>query len=282
MLEIKVKNNFGEILNLSSSTAYTLYKVEGITPPKINISTSANATSDGDTVNSVRAEKRNIVLYLKIDNDVENNRLKLYRHFPLKKNLTVYCKTDTRDMCIEGKVELIEPALFDKKQAVQISIICPQPYFKAIDDLVTNFAEISSLFEFPFSISNTGKEFSVITNNVRKSIVNNGEFDTGVEIKIFATGEVVNPVIYDAFRRTHIKLNMTLQTNDTVVINTNKGKKSITLIRSGVESNAMGNLAATSKWLQLYVGDNVFTYTADSGSSNLQLTFISSPAYGGV
>lgn len=282
MLEIKVKNNFGEILNLSSSTAYTLYKVEGITPPKMNISTSANATSDGDTVNSVRAEKRNIVLYLKIDNDVENNRLKLYRHFPLKKNLTVYCKTDTRDMCIEGKVELIEPALFEQKQAVQISILCPQPYFKAIDDLVTNFAEISSLFEFPFSISNTGKEFSVITNNVRKSIVNNGEFDTGVEIKIFATGEVVNPVIYDAFRRTHIKLNMTLQTNDTVVINTNKGKKSITLIRRGVESNAMGNLAATSKWLQLYVGDNVFTYTADSGSSNLQLTFISSPAYGGV
>lgn len=282
MLEIKVKNNFGEVLNLSSSTAYTLYKVEGITPPKMNISTSANATSDGDTVNSVRAEKRNIVLYLTIDNDVENNRLKLYRHFPLKKNLTVYCKTDTRDMCIEGKVELIEPALFEQKQAVQISIICPQPYFKAIDDLVTNFAEISSLFEFPFSISNTGKEFSVITNNVRKSIVNNGEFDTGVEIKIFATGEVVNPVIYDAFRRTHIKLNMTLQTNDTVVINTNKGKKSITLIRSGVESNAMGNLAATSKWLQLYVGDNVFTYTADSGSSNLQLTFISSPAYGGV
>ena len=282
MLEIKVKNNFGEILNLSTSTAYSLYKVDGITPPKMNISTSANATSDGDTVNSVRAEKRNIVLYLKIENDVENNRLKLYRHFPLKQNIVIFCKTDTRDMCIEGKVELIEPALFEQKQAVQISIICPQPYFKAIDDLVTNFAEISSLLEFPFSISNTVKEFSVITNNVRKSIVNNGEFDTGVEIKIFATGEVVNPVIYDAFRRTHIKLNMTLQTNDTVVINTNKGKKSITLIRSGVESNAMGNLAATSKWLQLYVGDNVFTYTADSGSSNLQLTFISSPAYGGV
>ena len=282
MLEIKVKNNFGEILNLSSSTAYTLYKVEGITPPKMNISTSANATSDGDTVNSVRAEKRNIVLYLTIDNDVENNRLKLYRYFPLKRDITICCKTDTRDMCIEGKVELIEPALFEQKQAVQISIICPQPYFKAIDDFVTYLAETNNLFSFPVSISSVGTELSAITNNVRKSIVNSGEIDTGIIINLFATGEVVNPVIYDAFKRTHIKLNFTMQTNDLIVINTNSGKKSVTLIRDGVEYNAMGYLVPTSDWLKLYSGDNVFTYAADSGTSNLQLTFTSSILYGGV
>lgn len=50
----------------------------------MNINTSVNATSDGETINSVRANKRNIVLYVAIQGEVERNRLNLYKYFPPK------------------------------------------------------------------------------------------------------------------------------------------------------------------------------------------------------
>jgi hypothetical protein len=70
--------------------------------------------------------------------------------------------------------------------------------------------------------------------------------------------------------------------SDTIVINTNVGEKSIELIRDGVSYNALGYMAQDSTWFVVEAGDNVFTYDADSGNSNLQLTFTTSILYSGV
>lgn len=282
MYECRVKNNNGEVLNLTTSSKYTLYKITGLQPPVSMINTSTNATSDGVTENSVRVDKRNIVLYIALEGDIEESRINLYKYFPLKKTITIYFKNGRRDVRIEGKVELIECDLFSNRQVAQISVICPQPYFKAINDIVSYFSEISKLFEFPFSIPASGIEFSAITTNIRKSIINSGDVPSGLIIDMYAIGTVVNPVIYDVFKRTHIKLMLTMEANDRIIINTNQGKKSVTLIRGGVATNVLGYLYPDSTWLTLEAGDNVFTYDTESGTSNLQLTFTSSVLYGGV
>jgi hypothetical protein len=183
---------------------------------------------------------------------------------------------------IEGYTELIDVKLFTNQQVAQISVMCPQPYFKGVHDFVTYFSQTDSLFSFPFAIGKSGVELSVIGEEIRKNIINAGEIETGMIIEIFATSEVVNPVIYDVFKRTHIKLNLTMHANDTIVINTNSGQKGITLLRAGIESNVMGYLVPTSTWLKLYSGDNVFTYDAEAGESNMQLTFKTLALYGGV
>lgn len=282
MLEVKVKNNSGELLNLTTGKNYTLYKIDGLQPPAVTINSANKSTSDGITINNVSVEKRNIVLYMSIEGNVERNRINLYKYFPLKQTVTVYFKNNTRDVFIEGYVEIIECDFFSNKQIAQISLICPQPYFSAVDELISYFSDLTSMFEFPFNIDVDGVVMSEITTNVRKSIINVGDVESGVIIKMYAIGEVVNPIIYDVFKRTHIALNYTLEPNDQIIINTNIGKKSITLIRNGVTSNAMGYMTPDSKWLTLGQGDNVFTYDADSGNSNLQLTFTTSVLYGGV
>jgi len=282
MYELKVKNHIDEILNLSTHSGYEVYKIDGLQPPAVNINRSKNATSDGDTVNSMSANSRNIVIYIAIKGDVETNRINLYRYFPLKKTIELYFKNGTRNVHIEGLVELIECDIFTNMQVAQISIICPQPYFKDVTELVSYFNEISALFTFPFSIAASGMELSTITTNIRKAIINTGDVDTGLIISLYAIGEVVNPVIYDVFNRTHIKLNITLKASDQVIINTNVGKKSITLIRDGSSINIMGYMQPDCKWLTLAVGDNVYTYDADSGVSNMQLTFSTALLYGGV
>lgn len=282
MYTLKVQNDRGDMLSLSDNKKYNVYKIEGLNPPKANINSAANTTTDGSNINSVRLENRNIVIYMTIEGEVEANRINLYKYFPVKKTVTLYFSNGSRDVYIEGTVELIECDLFTNKQVAQISIICPKPYFKDIDYLITTFGDISSLFAFPFAISKDGVEVSAVTSNVRKSIINSGDVETGVIIKLFAVGVVVNPVIYDVFKKTHLRLNFTLQASDTIVINTNVGEKSIELIRDGVATNLMGYMAKDSKWLTLESGDNVFTYDCDSGGSNLQLTFTSSILYGGV
>lgn len=282
MYEFKVKNDKGEVTNLSTSPKYEIYKITGLQPPAASINSSSNATTDGSTVNSVRVGTRNIVIYIELGGDIEESRLELYKIFPIKKNVTLYYKNGRRDVYIEGRVEVIECDQFTKKQIAQISILCPQPYFKAAEDLVSYFSDISALFSFPFSLAAEGVELSSITRNVRKSIINTGDIESGLIIDLYAVGEVLNPVIYDVFQRTHIKLMFTMIAGDRIVINTNAGAKSITLIRGGVESNIMGYMLPDSAWLTLGAGDNVFTYDADNGKGNLQLTFTASILYGGV
>ena len=282
MYSLKVENDRGNTLELTGNPNYNVFKIEGLNPPKATINSSVNTTTDGSSINSVRMENRNIVIYATIEGNVEANRINLYKYFPVKKTVKLYFSNKSREVYICGTVELIECDLFSNKQVAQISIICPRPYFKNVDDLVTMFSDVSKMFSFPFAIAKTGVEFSSISTNQRRSIINTGDTETGVVIKLFATGSVVNPVVYDVLKRTQLRLNFTMIPSDTVVINTNIGEKSIELIRDGVSYNALGYMAQDSTWFMLEAGDNVFTYDADSGNSNLQLTFTTSVLYSGV
>lgn len=282
MYTLKVENDRGDTLQLTNNPDYTVFKIEGLNPPKATINSSVNTTTDGSSINSVRLEDRNIVIYMTIEGDVENNRIKLYKYFPVKKTVKLYFSNSSRSVYIEGTVEVIECDMFSNKQIAQISIICPKPYFKDVENLTTTFSDISSMFEFPFSIGKSGIEISSITTNQRRSIINSGDIETGAVIKLFATGTVINPVIYDVLKRTQLKLNFSMLSGDTIVINTNVGEKGIELIRDGVSYNAMGYMAKDSVWFELESGDNVFTYSAESGTSNLQITFTTAILYSGV
>lgn len=282
MYTLKVKNNRGDELYLTDSRDYTIYKIVGLDPPAANINYSENAASDGGKINSVKVGKRNIVLYIKLNGDIETNRIGLYKYFPIKKAVTLYFQNDSRDVYISGVVETLECNQFANPQVAQISIICADPYFKDINDMEIKLSDVTPLFEFPFSAPAEGIEFSRLTINNRKTIINTSDIDTGVIIELYASGTVVNPTLYDVLGGKHIKLNLTMQPADTIIINTNIDRKSITLIRAGVSSNALGYMRPDSKWFTLQAGDNVFTYDCDSGSANLLITFTASILYSGV
>ncbi len=279
---LKVKNNRGEIMELTHNKRYNVYKIEGLTPPQASINSSVNTTQDGSKINSVRLENRNIVIYLTIEGEVEKNRINLYKYFPPKKDITLYFKNKSRNVYIEGTVELIECDIFANKQIAQISIICGKPYFKDVQSLISIFSDISPLFEFPFSIEAEGIELSTLSTNQRKTIINTGDVDTGIIIELFALGTVVNPVLYNVQTAEKMLLNFELQTSDKLIINTNIGEKTITLLRAGVSYNAMGYMSPDSTWFVLTNGDNHFTYNAESGTSNLQITFKTNLLYSGV
>lgn len=282
MYKLQVKNPRGETLTLTDNPNYNVFKIEGLTPPQATVNTSANSTTDGVKINSARVGARNIIIYMTIEGNAEANRLNLYKYFPVKKSVELYFKNGSRNVSIDGTVELIECDLFSNKQVAQISIICPKAYFKSVDNLITEFGSVTALFSFPFSIPANGVEFSSISTNVRPSIVNIGDVETGLIIDIYAQGTVVNPIIYDVLNKTYMKINYTMITSDHIVINTNAGEKGIYLVRDGVTTDILGYMALGSEWLMLDVGDNIYTHSADSGVDDMSITFTTPLLYYGV
>ena len=154
--------------------------------------------------------------------------------------------------------------------------------FRATKESSTEFSNIENMFTFPFAIEEAGVPFSYIALGEQKTIINGGDVETGVVIRLNALGTVKNPKIYNVDTIDRMILNVTMQAGDEITINTRKKEKSITLLRDGVTTNIVGRLEAGSTWFNLLPGDNVFTYEADELPENLQCTFIINNQFEGV
>lgn len=300
---IEVINSSGESLLIEllkpQQSGFLITKIEGLGPAKANINLTELTGSDGSTFNSARLDERNIVISaaLLMEPTIEAVRLKSYKFFPIKKKITLKIETDTRKVRIDGYVESNEPDIFSENESVDISIICPNPYFHDDDNSgkqVTVFYGLDPLFEFPFSNESTTEpllEFGNIQNYTEQTVYYEGDADTGVVITMYAIGEVSNISIYNTLTREEMHLDTAkietltghgIQSGDTITISTVAGDKSVTLLRDGVYTNVLNCIDKESDWFQITKGDNVFAYTADSGISNLQFRIENDILYEGV
>lgn len=300
---IEVINSSGESLLIEllkpQQSGFLITKVEGLGPAKANINLTELTGSDGSTFNSARLDERNIVISaaLLMEPTIEAVRLKSYKFFPIKKKITLKIETDTRKVRIDGYVESNEPDIFSENESIDISIICPNPYFYDDDNSgkqVTVFYGLDPLFEFPFSNESTTQpllEFGNIQNYTEQTVYYEGDADTGIVITMYAIGEVSNISIYNTLTKEEMHLDTAkietltghgIQSGDTIIISTVIGDKSITLLRDGVYTNVLNCIDKESDWFQITKGDNVFAYTADSGISNLQFRIENDILYEGV
>lgn len=159
MLQSVIVQNFkGETLEMElrhpEKTGLLIYNIEGIGGATGSINTSDTATGDGSWYNSARVDTRNITLSLKLmnlpDQSVEESRHVMYRYFPIKKQVRLTFITDRRSMYIDGYVESNETPIFSNQENTQVSVVCPDPMFYALDGSHAAFDTASSLFEFPF------------------------------------------------------------------------------------------------------------------------------------
>ena len=132
MFTLKIKNNRGEIYELTHNRRqYSILDITGLTLPQCNVNMISSAGQDGGEYSSSNLNPRNIVITLALEGDIETNRQLLYTIFPLHSPVTVYYQTFNRDLYIDGYLESIDGSLFAQREAMQISIICPDPYFRS-------------------------------------------------------------------------------------------------------------------------------------------------------
>lgn len=268
MYTLKVRNQYGEVLELTHNEGYVITDITGIDPPDAVINTTRNAGADGSMFNGAYVDNRQIVITMAINSPAEDNRITLYKYFKMKNAIRLFYKNSTRDVYIDGYVQHINIQYFDKKQIVQITVFCPNPFFNDVSDNMVEFNAIDSLFEFPFEIV-TPIPFSEITTGEEINVRNLGDVASGMEIKIIVAGTVTNPVMYNVVTNQYFKIMKSFATGDVIVINTNKKYKKVQLTSEGTTTSIVGNIASGSTWLQIDPGDNIFQITADSNPENI-------------
>lgn len=284
MFICKIENTRNNILTLTQNeTNFQVINITGLNPPKAQINTTKVASVEGTKFNSSMLNERNIVITIKLNGDVENNRIKLYSFFRPKEWCKFYYKNTNRDVFIEGYTEAVECNLFDNKQIMQVSLLCPQPYFKGITEIIDDISKVINNFEFPFTIDSEGTEFSILNDEKITNIYNNSEIETGAIIEIDIYEKIEKIQINNVSTGELFILNYSFQTEDKVIINTNKGEKSITLLRNAKKQNIFTAMEKGSKFFQLNIGDNLFSYLVDNGvnDSFIHITFKRRVLYGG-
>ena len=301
---ITVKNYLNKEITLEltrpDKSGLIVKSVEGLGPAKANINVTDISTSDGGIFNSSRLDKRNIVMNLGFlqssTESIEDIRQKTYMYFPIKKKVHLTIVTDNHTLETDGYIESNEPDIFSQNEGCSISIICPVPFFYSKNDNTTSFSGVESSFHFPFandSLQDPLLEMGVIQNKSEQIIVYDGNSEIGMTINIHATGEATNITILNVLTGDKMIINtdrlktiMSTETaiikGDTIVINTVRGDKSITLLRDGVTTNILNCLDRGSKWFTLTKGDNIFSYDAETGATNLQFYIVNKVAYDGV
>lgn len=305
----KVTNYLGDSIYMDirkpEDTGFLITSVSGITFPAAQIGL-VDSAYDGAAYSGSKIDKRNIVFTIifyeenKIVNektgetvrlDIEQLRHKCYKYFPLKKELKIEITNDSGTYYISGYVEKNESAVFTKQEGAQISVICPDPYFRSQSPEIVTLSDVIANFQFPVKFEDT-QEFGFIKYPRITEINYAGASDTGLTIRVEAKGAIKNFAIHDINKKQYMKIlneKIEKKTNssgimdkDILEINTRRGKKSITLIRNGKKYNILQSLDKNSKWLTLETGLNVFSYTADSGRANARVTFEYETSYLGV
>lgn len=295
-----VTNPKGESLKLELTrpelSGLIVQSIEGLGPTKATINTGETATMDGSLFNSARASNRNIVITLALmfAPTVEDSRQKIYKYFPVKKRIRLDFETDRRSVYTYGYVESNEPAIFSSQETVQISVICPDPFFYDINPTMVGFYSIEPLFEFPFSnesLRDSMLELSRLRLDSRINLSYSGDSDTGLKIVIHFSGSVKNVRLYNLTSGHSISINTdkvsdisgeALKNGDEIHISTISGDLYAKLLRDGQFSNIIGSLKKNSDFFKVSNGDNILAFTVDEGENNLTINFIYRNAYGGV
>ena len=186
-------------------------------------------------------------------------------------------------MLFRSYTENVDCDLFTNNEIMQISLLCPEPYFKDVQEIIDDISKILSKFEFPFSIDEEGIEFSTLDTSKITNAHNSSEMDTGVIIDIDIYSHIEKLLIKNTSTGETLTLNYQFQSNDKVTINTNKGHKSIKLVRNADTINIFSAIEKGSKFFRLNIGDNFFSYLADDGENDsfVHIVFRRNTLYGG-
>lgn len=283
MFTLTAERQDGERLTLTQfGSAYNV-TYTGFGPVAAEVATSPLGMSDGDKINSARRGKRNLVLYVHIKGNEEQNRIRLYRFFTPGHAVKLYYRNGARNVYTEGVVETHECDQFTAPLRAQISIVCPQPFWIGAEEIIKSISGVVDMFSFPFSVAAAGVEFSTLSGEEYALLHNAGDEPTGLIISVYARANVVNPVIYNVMTNEAIRINGTLERGHTLTINTITGSKRITITdTSGAERNALQLKQKGSVWLTLAPGANYIAYSAQEGAEAMMVTLQYNELYVGV
>ena len=273
MYDLILENADGDQMTFGMGSRFQIVEIQGLNPPSATINVSQVSLMDGAKFQSSKLNMRTVMIAFAIEGDPPTSREAMYGVLRAKQWIKIYYNGKVRKVFTEGYIESIGVSYFAIKQVVTVTIICPNPYLQQAQLIVDELSSIISLFHFPFPTEDD-IVFGVYNNAIGTTVKNDGDVSCGLIITLRAVEAVSDPKIYNYITRDFIGLEINLQAEDVITIDTRQGHRTATLTRAGVTTNVFNNVLSNSTWLQLEPNGSTFVYEVGTGDeADLVVTF---------
>lgn len=283
---IKITISIGNrLLTIAKDSVYRLPQggITGIESADLEAILTEYAAMDGGYLEAIKVPPRTIGLSFVINDRSRTEELRndLISFFSPKKPGTLTIERGGRKrkigFCLSERPQFVQDNIITDKLRVNLSLICPDPYFQDVNPSVVNFMHPLPLLTFPFnSVAGVGITAGILVVTDTATLVNDGDVPVGIVCDITASGgTVTNPKI--TMNGQYVRVIKTLEIGDTLSIDTNQGRKDIYF-----NGESQFIFDRKSVFFQLPVGENTIVVSADAGIKDAKASFTYSFKYLGV
>lgn len=218
--------------------------------------------------------------YAQTDEQAKN---RLMRVIGNKLLLRLRYVTDNIDVYIQCRTEQVSTPPNTYPMVTQISLICPDPYWRKSGDNSVVIAGLIPLFEFIIGIPQSGMEFGEIRSGRITDLYNGGTVESGALFTITANQPCTNPKLLNLRTEQFIQISVAMDAGDVLEICTEQGKRSVWFTHNGVRRNYFSRRTKGSEFFQLVCGNNPIKYSVDSGGDRaVDIVCKFDTKYGGI
>ena len=249
------------VAEYDGSKPYLVKDADGLDPVKANVSTTGYANQDGGFYQSAKTEMRNIVLTLGYRPDITSGksiqtiRREMYGIFDPKALVNLrFIDSDEAPVEIDGYVESHETSIFSRDPEVQISILCPDPYFRAIKPVVLSAMNNNPIYTSYFGTAETGFLFELLVNR---------NF-SGTLLRAYISDDNYYDIHYGG----------ALVSGDVLSISTERGNKFVRRTRGGETVSVLNGI--TRGELSMTISprtDSIYTFIGDPKTIPYRVTY---------
>ena len=268
-MELILINKDGNTLDLLNNDNYFIMKsCDNLHGIDTDIATIDIPYQDGVQIENVKALPRGISMKFKLIPDIKSSIDFFTNVVKSKQIITLQLTEKNQTIIIKGIATITPYTRMMSACEIQLDIYCGQPYWEDLQQVIGAISMILPKLNFPAGAGQyftpVGRVFSVVDMNAEKTFDNTGDVAVGMNIKIVAIQSAQNPRISCSSGEqngNYMQINLTLQANDEIEINTVIGNKYIK-INGQTTYNGTPVLSALqftgNDWLKLETGENTF------------------------
>lgn len=276
---IRFVNENGEQFNVGKDYNWRLLKkgLENFSAFESNVTVAQDYGRNGGSLVGIRLnDKTRTIKICNVDwKNSDTTRMELQKYFIYGQKYKIYVTIGETTRWADGvlyRMAIPEPTDEDYKLNVTMSFKFGDPFLKSEDNFGKNIASLTPMFAFPW-LSRMDKQnvygTAVGIYNFEREVhlYNDGSYEAYPTIKITFKGIVTNPEIRinDGF----IRVLGTFGSDDEIVIDCTVSP--MTVKNNG--KNILGKCDRESEFdnMNLQIGDNTLSFTADSGSDDMNV-----------
>lgn len=278
-IKIIYTNAYGDSVEFSASSGIRITSIDGLTSNEINLSESTVNNQVGSSITGKSVQAKDLTIEGRYHYKPSIRKTLLAVILPgvtaTLRYINDLAEIDVYWVVIPKQTPVI--SINPVWQNFQFVVRVPFPYPRSHVSNVTYFNYLKSRFRFKQAYSSTEKwKISERTYQPLQTIKNKGSLETGFLVRMTATAEVKAPKLVKVDTQEAIEFpNLTLQSGETLEINTHDNEKYCHLIKEDSVVNAFPDMSYESTFFKLNKGDNVIRYSSETNEKSLEvvLTF---------